>query len=512
MTRDGGGASGLASAEHPLLYQVNTRILLAELARRLGRAATLDDLPDALLDELRERGFHWLWPLGMWRTGEAGVAVSRRDPRLRAGLLEQLPDLSESDITGSPFAIRAYEARSEWGGPAALARLRARLARRDLRLLLDFVPNHIAPDHPWIDEHPEYLMAGTEADLAREPLNYVRVLSRGQERVFAYGRDPYFAGWPDTLQLNYAHAGLQHAMIAQLLQIAGQCDGVRCDMAMLLLPDVFERTWGERAIPSDGSEPVRESFWAEAIRRVRGNHARFVWIAEAYWDLEWRLQREGFDFTYDKRLYDRLRSGAGAEVRAHLLADAEYQRRSVRFLENHDEPRAAEVFPLEVHRAAAVVAYLVPGLRLFHEGQLQGRRSHVSMHVGRRREEAPVLAIADFYMRLLATLRRRELHEGQFVLHGCRPVWDGNASSGAFVAFSWVYESSRLLVTVNLSAGPAQCYVDLGWSDLAEQVILLEDVLSDTRYERSGQELSTRGLYLDLPAWSYHVFDCRTKA
>src|SRR6476620_8542557 len=132
MTRDGGGASGLASAEHPLLYQVNTRILLAELARRLGRAATLDDLPDALLDELRERGFHWLWPLGMWRTGEAGVAVSRRDPRLRAGLLEQLPDLSESDITGSPFAIRAYEARSEWGGPAALARLRARLARRGL--------------------------------------------------------------------------------------------------------------------------------------------------------------------------------------------------------------------------------------------------------------------------------------------------------------------------------------------------------------------------------------------
>ena len=503
----------MVSMRHPLLYEINTRILLGELARRLGRAATLDDLPDALFDELRERGFHWLWLLGIWRTGEAGLCFSRRNPLLREGLLAELPDLTEADISGSPFAVQAYEVREEWGGRAALARLRARLAQRGLRLLLDLVPNHVAPDHPWVEEHPEYLIEGTEADLTREPHNYTRLLSRGRERVFAHGRDPYFPGWADTLQLNYAHAGLQRAMVAQLQEIAVQCDGVRCDMAMLLLPEVFERTWGERSAPSDGSAPAQGSFWAQAITQVRSRAADFVFLAEAYWDLEWRLQCEGFDFTYDKRLYDRLRAGEGAAVRAHLLADAEYQKRSARFLENHDEPRAAAVFPPEVHRAAAVVAYLVPGLRLFHEGQFEGRRSHVSMHVGRRRPEGHVPGIADFYQRLLATLRRREPHDGEFALHGCRPAWDGNGSSQSFVVFSWTYESSRLLVAANLSPGPAQCYVDLGWSDLATQVLMLTDELSPaTRYERSGRELSERGLYLDMPAWGCHVFQCRAKA
>ena len=77
--------------------------------------------------------------------------------------------------------------------------------------------------------------------------------------ILAHGRDPYFDGWPDTLQLNYAKAQLQQAMIGELLRIAGQCDGLRCDMAMLLLPEVFERTWGRR------SEP----FWPKAIAAVR---------------------------------------------------------------------------------------------------------------------------------------------------------------------------------------------------------------------------------------------------
>ncbi len=107
-------------------------------------------------------------------------------------------------------------------------------------------------------------------------------------------------------------------------------------------------------------------------------------MAEAYWDLEYRLQQQGFDYTYDKRLYDRLRAGQTGPVRGHLCADAEYQRKSVRFLENHDEPRAAAVFPLGQHRAAAVMTFFVPGLRFFHEGQLEGRRVHVSMHLGRR--------------------------------------------------------------------------------------------------------------------------------
>jgi hypothetical protein len=499
------------SVQHPLLYQVNTRVLLGELGRSLGRPATLDDWPDAMLDAAAERGFHWLWLLGVWRTGTAAVAVSRRDPGVRAALLETLPDATEADITGSPFAILAYEVRSEWGGAAALARLRARARARGLRLLLDFVPNHVAPDHRWVDEHPEYLIAGSREDVEREPLHFTWTGPPGAGRVFALGRDPYFPGWPDTLQLNYGHAGLRRAMLAELAHVAESCDGVRCDMAMLLLPDVFERTWGRRQAPADGSPPAQGSFWADAIASVRRRQPSFVFVAEAYWDLEWRLQGEGFDFTYDKRLYDRLRAGPGSEVRAHLLADADYQRRSVRFLENHDEPRAAAVFPLARHLAAAVVAYLVPGLRLFHEGQLEGRSSHVSMHVARRREEAKVAAIADFYERLLAVLRRPEPHAGTFVLHACRPAWDGNLSFRELVVFSWTQPGAKLLVAVNMAGSASQGYVELGWSELAGEAVALTDTLGEARYERHGSELLERGLYLDMPAWGYHVFDCRAK-
>ena len=117
----------------------------------------------------------------------------------------------------------------------------------------------MAPDHPWAQDHPEYFVAGTESDLTQAPQNYTRVTRKGGSRILAYGRDPYFAGWPDTLQLDYSNPATQEAMIGELLRIAGQCDGLRCDMAMLVLPDVFERTWGRRA-------PL---FWPEATRRVR---------------------------------------------------------------------------------------------------------------------------------------------------------------------------------------------------------------------------------------------------
>ena len=239
------------------------------------------------------------------------------------------------------------------GDDAPLARLRERLRQRGLRLMLDFVPNHAAPDHPWVTTHPEY---------------YVR-----ENGAIACGRDPYFPAWPDVRQLDYSNPAACEAMTGELLRIASQCDGVRCDMAMLVLSEVFGRTWGRRAQP----------FWAGAIARVRERVPGFLFMAEVYWDLEWTMQREGFDYAYDKRLYDRLREGAAAPVRDHLRAGLDYQDRLARFLENHDEPRAAAVFDPPVHEAAAVIAYLTPGLRFFHDGQMEGRRVRLSPHLVR---------------------------------------------------------------------------------------------------------------------------------
>ncbi len=232
---------------YPSLYQINTRVWLTELSRILGRPATLDDIPDAELDCLAEMDFDWIWLLSVWQTGPAGQQVSRANCEWRKEFQETLPDLREEDISGSGFAITGYTVHEKLGGDAALARLRKRLSSRGLRLMLDFVPNHTGLDHPWVESHPEYYIPGSELDLARAPMNYTWIKRKGGDLLLAYGRDPYFSGWPDTLQLNYGNPDTQKAMIGELRKIAGQCDGVRCDMAMLVLPDIFERTWGIQA-------------------------------------------------------------------------------------------------------------------------------------------------------------------------------------------------------------------------------------------------------------------------
>jgi hypothetical protein len=486
---------------YPSLYQVNTRVWLSELSRKLGRKATLDDTPNEELDRLASAGFDWVWLLSVWQTGPAGQAISRANSAWRKEFQETLPDLCDDDIPGSGFAIAGYTVDRGLGGDEALARLRDRLRQRGVRLMLDFVPNHTALDHPWVEEHPEYFIAGSELDLARAPQNYIWARRKRGDLLLAHGRDPYFPGWSDTLQLNYANAATQQAMIGELTRIAGQCDGVRCDMAMLLLPEVFERTWGRRSPP----------FWPQATQAVRRQHADFCFLAEVYWDLEWTLQQQGFDYAYDKRLYDRLREGHARPVREHFLAGLDYQDKLARFLENHDEPRAVAVFSPEVHRAAAVITFLSPGLRFFHEGQFEGRRKRISPHLCRRPEETIDADLQQFYARLLSVLRHPSVRDGHWRLVECLPAWDGNWTNDCFVTYAWESSSGeKLVVAVNYAPNQSQCYVKFPFADLDAGTWRLEDLLSDERYERGGDELASRGLYLDVPPWRPHVFALTT--
>jgi glycosidase len=489
----------IAAPRYPSLLQVNTRVWLTDLSRRLGRPVTLDDVSDEDLDRLAAPGFDWIWLLSVWQTGRAAQQVSRTNPEWRAEFHDTLPDLTDEDIAGSGFAITGYTVHSALGGDAALARLRTRLQMRGLRLMLDFVPNHMALDHPWAESHPEYFVAGTEADLQREPQNYVRLeLAGGTSRIFAYGRDPYFSGWPDTLQLDYGNPATQAAMAAELTRIAGQCDGVRCDMAMLVLPDVFERTWGRRPEP----------FWRRVIPAIRSEVPAFCLMAEVYWDLEWTMQHEGFDYAYDKRLYDRLRDQHARPVREHFLAGLDYQDKLARFLENHDEPRAAATFNADVHEAAAVITFLAPGLRFFHQGQFEGRRKRISPHLVRAPQEPQDNRLREFYQRLLSALERTALRDGAWHLAECVPAWDGNWTWDGFVAFAWQGASGeRLLIAVNYSGNQGQCYVRLPFAETGGRTIRFTDLMSDALYDRGGGDLAASGLYLDLPAWGYHVFD-----
>jgi glycosidase len=493
----------MTAPRYPALYQVNTRVWLTELSRGLGRHATLDDIPGAALDQFAALGFDWVWMLSVWQTGPAGQQVSRGNPEWRKEFEETLPDLRDEDIVGSGFAITGYVVHPALGGDAALARLRERLRKRGLRLMLDFVPNHTGLDHSWVEDHPEYYIGGTELDLARAPQNYTWARRKRGDLLLAHGRDPYFPGWPDTLQLDYGNPATQEAMIGELVKIAGQCDGVRCDMAMLVLPDIFERTWGIKAQP----------FWPEAIRRVRERVPDFCFMAEVYWDLEWALQQQGFKYTYDKRLYDRLRDRHARPVRDHLRAGLDYQDRMARFLENHDEPRAAATFPPGVHEAAAVITFLSPGLRFSHQGEFQGRTKRISPHLGRAPDEPINQELAKFYDRLLAVLRRPVVRRGQWQLLECVPAWEGNWTWDCFLAFAWdAPGEDRHLVTVNYAGNQSQCYVRLPFADLGKGRWRLTDLMADATYDRDGDDLLSRGLFLDMRPWEASVFSLRRGA
>jgi glycosidase len=474
---------------YPALLQINTRTLLSELGETLQRPATLGDVPEAMLDRIAQEGFDWVWMLGVWQTGEAGRQVSLTMPEWRAEYRALLDEYTADDVAGSPFAIQEYAVHRDFGGPAALADLRARLGKRGVQLMLDFVPNHTAPDHPWAREHPGFYMHESDGRLAQ-------------------GRDPYFPPWPDTLQLNYRHPGLRAAMLQVLQDIAGQCDGLRCDMAMLVLPEVIQRTWGERSMPADGTPPVDEPFWPLAIEGVRRQHPRFTFMAETYWDMEWALQQQGFDYTYDKRLYDRLHARDAGAARAHLRAEPGFQERSARFLENHDEPRAATAFEPRVHEAAAVLTLLSPGLRFVHDGQPTGRRLRASNHLRRRAIEPVDRELETFYQRLLGCMRQPEVRDGDWQLLEPHAASEGNGSCAQFIAYSWQKDGRRMLVAVNYGPQRAQCFIPIPYADLAGADVELRDRMRPAvAYERSGDELLQDGLYLDVPPWRHHVFE-----
>jgi hypothetical protein len=483
--------------EHPFIYEINTWVWLGELRARLGKEIGLAEVPAAEWDRVAALGFDAVWLMGVWERSPAGVGIALENPSLLASFGRALPGFTPNDVIGSPYCVRDYTVAAGLGGPRGLASARKALERRGLWLMLDFVPNHVAPDHAWTTAHPEYFVAGSEEELERDPASFVKV----GERVLSNGRDPYFPAWPDVVQLNAFSSDLRGAVIDTLGQIAEQCDGVRCDMAMLMMNDVFERTWGGRA----GTRPA-DDYWPVVIEAVRSRRADFVFMAEAYWDLEYALQQQGFDYCYDKRLYDRLVDEGPESVRRHLTAATDYQGRLVRFVENHDEPRAAATFPPAKGRAAAVATLAQTGARLVHEGQLDGRRVQLPVFLGRRPGEEPDAELRAFYERLLDGLRDGVFRTGEWQL-GERSGWEGNAAWENLVVWGWRDAGvPRKLVVVNLGDAPAAAHVSLPWDELRGTSWRLADALSDGVYERSGDDLRD-GLYVALDPWASNLFD-----
>jgi hypothetical protein len=388
----------------PLVFEINTRVWLKELSEKLGRAVTLAEVPDEEFRLFSEAGFDIIWLMGIWKPSRYSGAISASHCGLRADFLEHLKDLQPEDIVGSPYAIPAYEVNEALGGSSGVLAFRAKLATRGIRLMLDFVPNHMALDNRWLPEHPDFFIGMSRHEQCQDPRSCFEY-TRG--KYLAHGKDPYFPPWTDTLQLNYANPATHDMMIHNLSHISDLCDAVRCDVAMLVIRDIFNTTWGNLG------GKMTEEFWPKAIETIRKKHPGFLFLAESYWNREWDLQQMGFDFTYDKPFYDYLGSSPVnvPKLKGHLLADWQYQKKLCRFIENHDEIRASERFGPN-HAVAALVMTTVPGMHLVHQGQLSGLKKKIPVQLLRHAKEPSHKALLHLYLMLFSFRSEPVFQEG----------------------------------------------------------------------------------------------------
>ncbi|MDB6122549.1 MAG: alpha amylase catalytic region [Pedosphaera sp.] len=487
---------------HPFLYEINTRCWLRTLSEEQGRPVTLATVPETEFQQWLKLGFTHIWLMGVWTTGPRSRSHALHDPQLRKRYSEILPGWHEQDVPGSPYAIADYEVPTTLGGEGELKSFRERLNKHGLKLILDFVPNHVGLDYPWITAWPELLIHSSQ----KQSGTFQQKTLRGTLWL-AHGKDPHFSPWTDTAQLDYRLTSTRTAMIQLLKSIANKCDGVRCDMAMLLLNDVFAKTWAH--FPSAEAMP-KEEFWSLAIATIKQEHPEFLFLAEAYWDRQAQLQSLGFDYTYDKHVYDCLVEHRYADLQKHLLeVTPEYLAKSVHFLENHDERRIASVLSLAEHRAAALLILGLPGMRFVYEGQLTGALIHTPVQLGRCRKKKINPDIEAMYQELLAALKATAIGNGEGkVLHPLA-AWPENPTAQNFIIIQWQRLPNEFnLVVVNLASHRSQCRVHLDLAGLTQHDWQMRDLLDREVYLRHGGELAQEGLFLDLPEHGAQLFQC----
>jgi hypothetical protein len=483
------------------LFHVYVRHWLAELSAARGRDVDLFSIPDDVIGELAKRGHTHVWLTGVWPTGEQSKRIARTHAGLRAEYDVALPGWTHSDVWGSPYSVATYHVADAYGGDAGLAAFRRKLADAGIGLLLDFVPNHIGIDHPWVREQPQRCVRAPSTAAAADATLMDTV--HGPMHLF-HGKDPYFPGWTDTIQLDHRRQSTREAMIGVLLGLARMCDGVRCDMAMLCLRDVFARTWAHAAPPPD-EDVAHGEFWAAAAERVRAEHPQFRLVAEAYWGTGPALIANGFDAIYDKDIYDHLRHHDLNALRGHVNhADHAHH---VRFLENHDEPRARVAFPDVNHRRACLLlSRVLPGAWMEHHGQRDGARVFARIQLAKRQHETVDTASVDLHRRVDTAMAALGVAGGMQRVDA-QPAWDGNHSHHQLFVF--LQDGTRAgqrpaLCVINLAGQRAQGYLPLSFC--GDGAWHLHDLLGHERWQRDGHDLRTRGLYVDVDAFASQLF------
>jgi hypothetical protein len=487
-----------SARSHLHLYEINTWTWLEQLSARLDKNIALAEIPDSEWDALANSGFHIVWLMGVWQRSPLSRRIALENPANAAQFNLALPGWKPADVISSPYAVTGYTPDPRIGSWNSLDVAREKLRARGIALFLDFVGNHTALDHPWMREHPEFYVQASQEEFQRNPsLYYAQSTPQGPQYI-ALAKDPYFPPWQDVAQLNHFNPGLRAAQITDLRTIAAHCDGIRCDMAMLQLNDIFNTNWRHLI----GNTPVPEKeFWTEAHAAV----PNLTLLAEAYWGTEQRLLDLGFSYSYDKTLYDALRDHNIPQIRERLASFPERQRDFARFMENHDEPRRAAVFPNDRLAADGTLLGTLPGIRFYHQGELEGRRIHLPITLRIAADEPPDRVSTNFFQKILRITKQEVFHEGKWNLLDVAP--EGDAPTDSLLVYEWRSAKAWKIIAVNLAAYTSQGRVHLADRVSPTQNYIFNDELNNVRYDRTGAELQDIGLFIRRDPFQAHLFD-----
>lgn len=483
---------------NPRILELNTRVWLKK-----NKLASISQIPDSQINEWADLGLDYVWLMGIWKINKNIIQEYCFEPELVSAYTDALKDWKNEDVIGSPYSIDTYEINPSVGTEKELINFKKRLNKKGIKLILDFVSNHLSVGSRHLKKNKEIFLYADEHLHRNDPYTFFESPYNPNE-YFAHGRDPLFPPWKDTVQINFFNKKARRFLIDKLRHISELCDGVRCDMAMLALNNVFYNTW-IGVIKKYGYEKPKEEFWVEAINSVKEINPEFVFIAEAYWDLEWQLQQIGFDFTYDKRLLDRLLSGDVRSVTDHLHAEREYQQKSIRFIENHDENRAAYKFGKDKSLAAATVISTIQGMILYYDGQFEGKKIKLPVQLGREPFEKEDDRVKTYYYKLLRITKDDIFRQGQWSLLEPISADISDSSSENFFAWQWKLKNKLCVVVINYSNTTSRCRLKFDLPN-NKMVINLNDILNSVTYERSVEEINEKGLYIELKPFSSHIF------
>lgn len=430
---------------------------LESLSKKNGEAISIGNVPDDEWEKLFDK-YDNFWFMGIYKPSQKGQEIAKQ---YSTQYQSYLPDINgDNDIVASPFAVSEYSPNpmiakdwQEWD------EMVNKLHQKGKKVFIDFVPNHTAIDHSWVQSHPEYYIQGNKQQYLSTN-NFVEITdNQGKIRYFGYGKDPNFGPWIDTLQLNYANLELQEKMREGLESLARHADGFRCDMAMLVNPETFLRSWGWCLSDEEKNQIIVNSFWQKTIPEIKKSIAlesnrNIEFIAEAYWE-ENELGKY-FDFIYNHDLYEHIsesiKNGSIDQIKFDLYRfinnPDQAKHHWVVYTENHDERRAAEKMGEKFSKPAAVLSAMIrDSIFMVNQGQESGYQYRPPMQVSRYRSESENINMVRFYDELLSIRRSNLFQTGEIKIINS----ENSDQNSILFEISKSDTKTRAIVAVNIS-------------------------------------------------------------